>query len=51
MLDLQYTKAGTDIFGGWTVAERDVNLQAFEALFAEFDVKIAPRIMSLAEAF
>lgn len=51
VLDLQYTKVGTDIFGGWTVAERDANLQALDALFSGFGIKIAPRVMSLAEAF
>ena len=51
VLDLHYTKTGSDIFGGWTVDERDANLQALDALFAASGVKIAPRIMSLAEAF
>ena len=51
VLDLHFHKVGTDIFEGWTLAERDSNLQAIEALFGELNIKITPRVMSLAEAF
>lgn len=51
VLDLHYRKAGTDIFEGWTAAERDANLQALEAAFAASGIQFTPRVMSLAEAF
>lgn len=51
IVDLHYHKAGTDIFDGWTNDERDANLQAIEQVLAGFDIKMAPRVMSLAEAF
>lgn len=51
VLDLHFHKVGTDIFDGWTLAEREANLQALEALFAGSSVKIVPRVMTLAEAF
>ncbi|HYD80815.1 MAG TPA: hypothetical protein VEC06_13485 [Paucimonas sp.] len=51
VLDLHYHKAGTDIFDGWTLAERDANLKALEELFGKLDIKIQPRTMTLAEAF
>lgn len=51
IVDLHYQKAGTDIFEGWTSDERDANLQAIEQVLAGFNVKAAPRVMSLAEAF
>jgi len=51
VLDLLYQKPGTDIFQGWTSAEKESNLQAIETAFADFDIKITPRVMTLAEAF
>lgn len=51
IIDLHFQKAGTDIFEGWTDAERDANLQKMEETFAGLSIKIAPRVMSLAEAF
>jgi hypothetical protein len=51
VLDLHFHKAGTDIFEGWTVAERDANLQALQATFSSVSVTVEPRVMSLAEAF
>jgi hypothetical protein len=51
VLDLHYHKPGTDMFSGWTAAEKDKNLQALETLFATSAITIAPRVMTLAEAF
>jgi hypothetical protein len=51
IVDLHFQKAGTDIFDGWTDAEREVNLQMIEKTMGEFNIKINPRVMSLAEAF
>jgi hypothetical protein len=51
VLDLHYHKTGTDIFEGWTLPERDANLQALETLFAAVKITIQPRVMTLAEAF
>ena len=51
VLDLQFHKIGTDIFDGWTVAEKESNLKALEDLFGASNIKFTPRVMSLAEAF
>jgi hypothetical protein len=51
IVDLHFQKNGSDIFDGWTNDERDANLQKMEAVFAGFQIKVAPRVMSLAEAF
>ena len=51
VLDLHFHKGGTDIFEGWTTAERDLNLQALETVFSGANIKIHPRVMTLAEAF
>lgn len=51
IIDLHFQKAGSDIFNGWTVTEKDANLGAMEKLFAGFNIPINPRVMSLAEAF
>lgn len=51
IVDLHFQKAGTDIFEGWTTAERDANLQTITNVMAGFGIKIQPRVMSLAEAF
>jgi hypothetical protein len=51
VLDLHYHKNGTDIFDGWTLAEKESNLKAIEELFGKLDIKIHPRVMTLAEAF
>lgn len=51
IVDLHFQKAGTDIFEGWTNAEKEANLQAMEQVFTGFNIKVAPRVMSLAEAF
>ncbi|MGH8809661.1 MAG: hypothetical protein ACREX0_17445 [Noviherbaspirillum sp.] len=51
IVDLHFQKAGTDIFEGWTNAEKDANLEAMIQAFAGFNIKFTPRVMSLAEAF
>lgn len=51
IIDLHFQKAGTDIFEGWTDAERTANLDAMEKMFNSFSIKAHPRVMSLAEAF
>jgi hypothetical protein len=51
VLDMHFHKHGTDIFDGWTLAEKDGNLKALEELFGKLDIKIHPRVMTLAEAF
>lgn len=51
IIDLHFQKAGTDIFEGWTNAEREANLQNITDVMAGFSIKINPRVMTLAEAF
>jgi hypothetical protein len=51
VLDLHFHKAGTDIFEGWTVAEKEANLAKLGEVFGAAGVTITPRVMSLAEAF
>ncbi len=51
VLDLHFQKDGTDLFKGWKTEEYDANMAALEGLFAEHGVVIAPRVMSLAEAY
>lgn len=51
VIDLHYAKIGTDIFDGWTLAEKEANLKAIEELFGKLNVTIHPRVMTLAEAF
>lgn len=51
VLDVQYQKPGTDIFQGWTAAEKEANLQALEAALAGFGITVTPRVMTLAEAY
>ena len=51
VLDLHFSKAGTDIFEGWKESEREANLQAMQSLFSDVGIEIKPRVMSLAEAF
>lgn len=49
--DVHFHKVGTDIFEGWTLAEKETNLVLLSEIFAGIGVTIAPRVMSLAEAF
>lgn len=51
ILDLHFGKAGTDLFEGWTDAERAANLQAVGDMLKGFSISVEPRVMSLAEAF
>ena len=51
VLDLHYQKNGTDLFNGWKTDECTANLAAIDALFATVDIKITPRVMTLAEAY
>lgn len=51
IVDLQFQKGGTDIFEGWTVAEKAANLEMIEKVFSGLNIPVTPRVMSLAEAF
>ena len=51
VLDVMYQKPGTDIFQGWTAAEKDANLQQIESVLKSFNITVTPRVMSLAEAY
>ena len=51
VLDLHYHKNGSDLFNGWKTEECSANLADLEALFATVDIKITPRVMTLAEAY
>lgn len=51
VLDLYFQKDGTDMFKGWKSDECSANLAALDALFGKVGIKVAPRVMSLAEAY
>ncbi|MYN27637.1 hypothetical protein [Duganella levis] len=51
VLDLHFQKAGTDLFEGWKADELEANMAAITALFGGIGITIAPRVMSLAEAY
>ncbi|MBH1982686.1 MAG: hypothetical protein I8H79_09030 [Burkholderiales bacterium] len=51
VLDLHFQKDGTDIFKGWKTEECTLNLAAITVLFEEHGIAIAPRVMSMAEAY
>lgn len=51
VLDLHFRKVGSALFEGWTPDECEGNLRAIQAMLAEFGVGVAPRVMTLAEAF
>ena len=51
VLDLHFQKNGTDLFNGWKTEECAANLAAIEALFGNIGITVAPRVMSLAEAY
>ena len=51
VLDLHFQKPGSDLFNGWTTGECEANLAAVAALFAGIGLTIAPRVMTLAEAY
>jgi hypothetical protein len=51
VLDLHFQKNGTDLFNGWKSEECAANLAAIDTLFGNVGIKVAPRVMSLAEAY
>ena len=51
VLDLHFEKAGTDLFKGWKPDECEANLAALTTLFGAAGLTLAPRVMSLAEAY
>ena len=51
VLDVVYQKPGTDLFQGWSNAEKEANLAAIESMHGGFDIKVTPRVMSMAEAY
>jgi hypothetical protein len=51
VLDLHFQKAGTDLFQGWKTEENEANMAAIKELFAGIGIEVAPRVMSLAEAY
>lgn len=51
VLDLHFHKDGTDLFKGWKAEECEANLAAINALFGGVGITVAPRVMSLAEAY
>jgi pyruvate dehydrogenase complex dehydrogenase (E1) component len=51
VLDMHFQKNGTDLFNGWKTEECAANLAAIDALFGSHGIKVAPRVMSLAEAY
>jgi hypothetical protein len=51
VLDMHFQKNGTDLFQGWKEDEREENLKQIAALFATIGITIAPRVMTLAEAY
>lgn len=51
VLDLHFQKDGTDMFKGWKADEASANLAALEEIFGKVGIKVAPRVMSLAEAY
>jgi hypothetical protein len=51
VLDMHFQKNGSDLFNGWKTEECAANLAAIDAVFAGVGIKIAPRVMTLAEAY
>ncbi len=51
VLDMHFQKNGTDLFNGWKDHEREENMEQIKALFASIGITIAPRVMTLAEAY
>lgn len=51
VMDLHFQKKGTDLFDGWKSDEQTANLAAIDALFSGIGIKVAPRVMTLAEAY
>lgn len=51
VLDLHFQKDGTDLFKGWKTEECEVNMAFIQKLFSDIGITVAPRVMSLAEAY
>ncbi|WP_338846217.1 hypothetical protein V8J88_20970 [Massilia sp. W12] len=51
VLDLHFSKDGTDLFQGWKDNEREANMKEIERIFSAIGVTITPRVMTLAEAY
>ncbi|AKU23174.1 MULTISPECIES: hypothetical protein [Telluria group] len=51
VLDLHFQKDGTDLFKGWKAEECEANMAAITKLFGDIGIAIAPRVMTLAEAY
>ena len=49
--DLHFQKHGSDLFKGWKAEECSANLAAIDVLFGNYGITVAPRVMSLAEAY
>jgi hypothetical protein len=51
VLDLHFQKDGTDLFKGWKPEEAEANMAIINKIFSDIGVNVAPRVMSLAEAY
>ena len=51
VLDLHFEKDGSDLFKGWKPDECGANLAALERLFGKLGMELAPRVMTMAEAY
>lgn len=51
VLDLHFEKDGTDLFKGWKAEECSANLAAIDTLFGNVGIAVAPRVMTMAEAY
>ena len=51
IVDLHFRKTGSAVFDGWTNDERAANLQQVDEMLGRFQIKVTPRVMTLAEAF
>ena len=51
VLDLHFEKDGTDLFKGWKPDECSANLASLTGMFGKLGIQIAPRVMSMAEAY
>lgn len=51
ILDLHFEKDGTDLFKGWKPDECSATLAALTGMFGKLGIHIAPRVMSMAEAY
>jgi len=51
VLDLHFQKDGTDLFKGWKTEECEANLATINTIFNAVGITVAPRVMTLAEAY